>query len=227
MSDSCKSHASKAGRSVVDALDGIREILASTLGGIEFPQLANGPVEQVLAFNNNEFIVLKDPNGKKPYFSSHGPLTDLSHKILPGTRVATTFPIDPDNLAESFLWPPVQQFPFDQPPVNNEHATNQGYSKQAYFFDSDATSLITVGPSTPKIAPLKNGGAQFWVCSGAMVTQSTGRYEGVRGASVYLGSGYLPVWPDSTEGQISVLAAGFTALVTTYFKLVPKDQRGS
>jgi hypothetical protein len=183
-------------RTIVDALDGIRDVIGSFGGGIEYPQLANGPVEEVLAFNNNEFIVLKDPAGS-PYFSSHGPLTDLNHKILPGTRVATTFPIDP------------------------------GYSKQAYYFDSDATSLITVGPSTPKIAPLKNGGAQFWVCSGAMVTQSTGRYEGVRGASVYLGSGYLPVWSNDIDEQIKILAAGFTALVTTYFKLIPRDQRAS
>lgn len=226
MADQIKQCQDTDKRSIVNALDGIRDMIASLGSTIEYPQLANGPVEEVLAFNNNEFIVLKDPTGH-PYFSSHGPLTDLNHKILPGTRVATTFPIDPGSLNESFLWPPEQVAPFDQPPVNNLHSTNQGYSKQAYYFDSDATSLITVGPSTPKIAPLKNGGAQFWVCSGAMVTQATGRYEGVRGASVYLGSGYLPVWSDKIDEQIKILAAGFTALVTTYFKLVPKDQRAS
>jgi hypothetical protein len=226
MADQTKPCQEPEKRSIVNALDGIRDMIASFAGGIEFPQLANGPVEEVLAFNNNEFIVLKDPTGN-PYFSSHGPLTDLNHKIIPGTRVATTFPIDPTSLDESFQWPPVQVAPFDQPPVNKLHSTNQGYSKQAYFFDSDATSLITVGPSTPKIAPLKNGGAQFWVCSGAMVTQATGRYEGVRGASVYLGSGYLPVWSDKIDEQIKILAAGFVALVTTYFKLVPKSQRAN
>src|SRR6266581_4641865 len=78
---------------------------------------------------------------------------DLSNRFLPGTRVETTFPIDKAKLGESFLWPPVQIPPFDGPPVDFTNATNNGYSKQAYFFDGGNSSLITVGPSTPKIAP--------------------------------------------------------------------------
>jgi hypothetical protein len=210
-------------RSVVQALDSIRNVLASYAGStIEYPQLANGPIEQVLAFNNNEYIALKDSTTPHPYFSSHGILTDLQHRPLPGSKVETTFPVDLATLPDSFQWPPVQNPPFDAPPVDNAHTTGNGYSKQAYFFDGGVNSLVTVGPSLPKIAPLKNGGAQFWVGSIGVISQGTGKYEGVRGASVYLGSAYLPVWPDSFEEQTKILATGFTALVSTYFKLVPK-----
>src|SRR5215208_2941670 len=59
--------------------------------GIEHPNIANGPIEHVLAFNNDEHIALEGPDNA-PYFSSHGPLTDLQGNVLPGTRVATTFP---------------------------------------------------------------------------------------------------------------------------------------
>jgi hypothetical protein len=215
-------------KNVIAALDGIRNVLASYSGStIDYPQIANGPVEQVLAFNNNEFIALKDPTTPNPYFSSHGILTDLLHRPLPGSKVETTFPVDLAQLPDSFQWPPVQPPPFDRPPLDNAHTTENGYSKQAYFFDGGANSLVTVGPSLPKIAPVKGGGAQFWVGSIGVIAQGTGKYEGARGMSVYLGSAYLEHWPDSFEEQAKILAAGFTALVSTYFKLVPrKDLAG-
>src|ERR1041385_8685748 len=104
----------KAG-TITEALDKI--YLA--LGGnkIEHPAIANGPIEIVLAFNNDEHIVLKGPDDA-PYFSSHGPLTDLNGVVLPGTRVATTFPVDPSKFNETGIFPPVQTEPFDQPPVD-------------------------------------------------------------------------------------------------------------
>ena len=147
-------------KSVVQALDRIGNILAASCGcGIEFPQLAIGPVEQVLGFNTDEFIVLKGlPDA--PYFSSHGVITDLCHRVLPGTRVETAFPLDPSKLAELYTWPPKQPPPFDAPPVKDKNTAPLGSSKQAYFF-ADSSSLITIGPSMPKIAKLEGNNAQF------------------------------------------------------------------
>jgi hypothetical protein len=208
-------------RTLIEALDGIREAISSSSDGVNYnyPDIANGPVEHVLAFNNDEHIALKGlPDN--PHFSSHGVLTDLQHNVIPGSKVETTFPVDPAGIGDAFKWPPTQKPPFDGPPVDNTNTTSNGYSKQAYFFSEG--SLVTVGPSLPKIAPLKGGGVQFWVASIGVITQGTGIYEGARGTSVYIGSAYLETWPDTFDEQAQVLAAGFKALVGTYFKLVLK-----
>ncbi len=212
-------------KTLIEAVDRVREAIAASSGvNIHYPEIANGPVEQVLAFNNDEHIALKGlPDN--PYFSSHGVLTDLHHNVVPDSKVETTFPVDPAGIGDAFKWPPKQPAPFDRPPLNNENTTGHGYSKQAYFFADG--SLVTVGPSLPKIAPLKGGGVQFWVASIGVITQGTGIYEGARGTSVYIGSAYLETWPDTFEEQAQVLAAGFKALVGTYFKLVlRKDVAG-
>jgi len=210
---------------VIEALNKLHNVLESheDPGNIDYSRIANEPVEHVLAFNNDEFIELKNATTKHPYFSSHGVLTDLHRRELPGSKVETTFPVDPDKLEESFNWPAEQLQPFDRPPLDFTNTTGHGYSKQAYFFDGGASSLVTVGPSLPKIAVLKKGGAQFWVCSIGVITQGTGKYEGARGASVYLGSAYLKTWPKKFESQAKLLAGGFRALVSTYFKLVFKN----
>ena len=85
------------------------------MGGvvIEYPKIANGAVERVLAFNNHEYIALKGPD-EAPFFSSHGPLTDLQGNTLPGTRLGTTFPVDPKTFPETRVWPVSQVEPFDE-----------------------------------------------------------------------------------------------------------------
>jgi hypothetical protein len=222
--------------SLVDALDGIRDAigLASHAASCDifYPQIANGPYEQVLAFNNNEHISLQGVADGKPHFSSHGQLTDLKHRVLAGSRVETTFPVDPTKLPDTKLWPSAQPGPpWDAPPLDPTNTGEwsltgnplfTGYSKQAYFFDGGVNSLVTVGPSNPKIVRLKDGGAQFWVGSIGVIAQGTGKYEGVRGMSVYLGSGYLPNWSDDQGQQIKILQTEFVALVSTYFKFVFK-----
>jgi hypothetical protein len=209
-------------RSVIEAIDRLRLAIGGTFG-FEYPNIANGPFEQVLAFNNNETIALKGPD-KAPHFSSHGVLTDLQHRVIEGSRVATTFPVDPAKFGNTTKFPPVQDPPFDAPPVDEENTTGNGYSKQAYFFP-DGSSLVTVGPSLPKIVGLRNGGAQFWVGSIGVVSQGTGRFTGARGTSVYVGSGYFDVWPAAFKDQIALLRKGFTALVGTYFKVIlERDQ---
>jgi len=216
----------KIRQSNTDSLDGIRRAIELCCAGPDrkgeylYPEIANGPVEQVIAFNNDEHIELKEATGKNPHFSSHGTLTDLQHNPIPGSTVETTFPIDPANVGEAFKWPKKQPAPFDAPPLDDTNAVSPGPSKQAYFFNDRADSLVTVGPSLPKIALLKNGGAQFWVGSIGVIAQGTGKYEGVRGMSVYLGSAYLERWPKSPEDQIKLLTKGFKALVSTYFKIV-------
>jgi len=220
-------------KSVVGALDGIRDALAAisgghlspgspgNLGSFEYPALANGPVEQVIAFNNNEHIVLEN-FPENAYFSSHGPLTDLHGNVVPGTRVATTFPVSFDLIAGGLLWPHTQSTPFDAPPVDNTNTTNHGYSKQAYYFNNDKDWFVTVGPSLPKIVRTTGGGAQFWVGSIGVIAQGAGKYEGARGVTTYVGSGYFDYWPpdDQLQEQAQILQTGFKALVGTYVKVV-------
>lgn len=237
--------ATQRSRSIVDALDSIRESDLQALEGIKeaielccqgsagtkgnylYPKIANGPFEQVIAFNNNETIALKDATTKGAHFSSHGILTDLQHNEILGSAVETTFPIDPSSVGEAFKWPPPQKTPFDGPPVVNTNAVSPGPSKQAYFFDNRENSLVTVGPSLPKIVPLENGGVQFWVGSIGVIAQGTGIYKGVRGMSVYLGSAYLEDWPGTFEKQVALLSKGFKARVSTYFKIVLQDDQAS
>ena len=210
-------------KTVIEALDGIRHALTGHHTGIDYPKIKNGPVEQVLAFNNIEQIVLKDAAGAHPHFSSHGELSDLNHNVLPFSKVETTFPVVLTALPGAFQWPPTQEKPYDAPPVDDQNATAPGPSKQAYFFNGGKDLLVTVGPSLPKIVKLKHGGAQFWVGSIGVIAQGEGIYAEVRGMSVYLGSAYLPVWSDVQAEQIAILEKGFRALVSTYFKVVLKD----
>jgi hypothetical protein len=214
-------------RNITQALERIGDILLSfRIGNVSYQQIANGPVEQVLAFNNDEYIKLVGPD-EAPYFSSHGPLTDLYGNVLPGTRVATTFPVDPTKFNETGTWPPAQQEPFDTPPVDFTNTTNHGYSKQAYYFNNDQDYFVTAGPSLPKIVRTKNGGAQFWVGSIGVIAQGVGRYEGARGVTTYVGSGYFDKWPDAFPEQVALLRAGFRALVGTYVKIVLKKDAAS
>jgi len=67
-----------ASNSITEALDGIRDVLASH-GGVEYSQLAIGPAEQVLVFGSDDIIILKNigVKGKIPHFSSSGQVTDI------------------------------------------------------------------------------------------------------------------------------------------------------
>lgn len=214
-----------------EALDKIYEALddhysRDGAGGPERPNIENGPVEIVLAFNNDEHIALEGPDNA-PYFSSHGPLTDLNGKVLPGgARVATTFPVDPTKFNETGLFPPEQDEPFDEPPVDPKETTDIRNSKQAYYFNNDEDSFVTAGPSIPKITRTKNGGAQFWVGSIGLIAQGTGKYEGCRGVATYVGSGYFDHWPNTFPEQVKLLRKGFKALVGTYAKIVLKKDQG-
>lgn len=212
-------------RNVINSLNAIRDAILAAGGGdalpcgtADYPQLKNGPDEVVLAFNNNETIKLVQ-KGKQLYFSSHGVLTDLCHKELPGTKVETTFPVRLEDFAGTTQWPVRQKRPYDAPPLNPKNVTDNGFSKQAYWFESG--SFVTVGPSLPKIDELDGGGAQFWVGSIGVISQGTGAFKGARGVTTYVGSGYFEHWPKDPGEQLEILKAGFTALVASYAKIVP------
>lgn len=214
---------------VISALDRIGNIIASCSdsGGsphIEYPYLADGPVEHFLAFSIREHHTLKDANTPHPYFSNQGYFTDLQGRVLPGSRCETSLAIDISKIGETYEWPPQQPSPFNKPPSIFDHTDPLGHSKQAYFF-GDGSSLVTTGPSVPKVVPLKSGGAQFWVSSVGILAQGTGKYEGARGTSVYTGCAHFPIWPDTVEGQLKILAAGFEAMISAYFRLVLKADR--
>lgn len=207
-------------RSVVDAIDKVRESLGALgIGEYEYPNIANGPIEDVLAFNNDEHIKLVEDAKLGLHFSSRGTLTDLQHRPIPGSAVETTFPVNPADFPGAGVWPNVQKEPWTAPPVDNKDATSPGPSKQAYFFNNRQDYFVTVGPSLPKIWKV-GGVAQFWVGSIGVFTQGVGRYKGVHGVSVYIGSAYLPDWPDDPGKQLEILKKGFDARIGTYFKFV-------
>lgn len=211
---------------VVQALDSIRHVLETLnvggSGNISFPQLANGPFEQVLVFNSDDQIFL-NPDTNPPYFHStgQGTLTDLWGNAIPGGHGLSALPVDPSELGEATKWPPKQPEPFNAPPVVNTHTTGIGFAKNFISF-ADGSSLGTVGPSLAKILRLKNGGAQFWESSVQALCQATGKYEGARGILVFSGSAYFPIWPSALKDQIKLLAQGFPARLVRCFKLVLK-----
>src|SRR5437764_6263568 len=208
-------------KTVREALDKISSAIVGGIGGgIKYPEISTDrDVELVLGFNNNEHIALKGPD-KAPYFSSGGPLTDLHGNVVAGSRVATTFPVDPKSFGETEIWPHHQVEPFDQPPVDFQGLTNHGYSKQAYFFDNDANWFVTAGPALPKITRTKAGGALFWVGSIGVIAQGGGIYEGARGVATYVGSGYFDKWPKTFPEQVKLLRDGFKGSIMTQAKIV-------
>lgn len=217
----------KRSTSVIQALDQIQNTIAQCCGGgsdslpcgtAEYQQLAIGPFEKVFAFNNDETIQLHNDH-LGLYFSSHGVLTDLCHKVLPGSKVETTFPVDPNQFPDTVKFPPKQDRPYDLPPLDPTNTTGNGYSKQAYYLNSH-DSFVTVGPSLPKIAPTKNGGAQFWVGSIGVISQGTGIFEGAKGVTTYVGSGYFDHWPKEQKKQLEILSRPFKAQIGTFVKAV-------
>lgn len=211
-----------ASRSLVEAIESLQfsvETVTVKGGNYHYPDIANRPVETVLAFNNDETIRLVD-DARGLHFSSRGVLTDLQHNPIPDSKVLTTFPVQQTDFAATVQWPAPQPEPWDAPPLDQKNTTQGGFSKQAYFFNNDRDYFVTVGPSLPKITKVKGGGAEFWVGSIGVFTQGRGIFEHVRGVSTYVGSAYLPNWPDNQAEQLKILKAGFAARIGTYFKFV-------
>jgi len=215
-------------KTLTKALEDIRYAIEHRVTGdviVEQPQLTIGPMEHVLAFKINEHHFLKDADTPTPHFSNQGYFSDLQGRVLNGSSCRTGLKIHIQNLPETEQWPPPQPQPFDDGISKPDHTDALGHSKQAYFFP-DGSSLVTTGPSVPKIVKLKGGGAQLWVASVGVIAQGTGKYEGARGLSSYVGSAHFEHWPATPPEQLKVLEAGFPAVIAAYFKLILKDDQG-
>lgn len=215
-------------KSIGEALDKLRYALEHHVSQgdvFEYPHLTAGPTEHILAFSIEEHHTLRDVDTPKPYFSNQGYFADLNARVLPGSRCATSLQVDATKVETLYKWPPAQPSPFDRPPSVFENTDPLGHSKQAYFFN-DKDSLVTTGPSVPKVQLIKGGGAQLWVASVGVIAQGTGKFEGARGLSSYVGSANFPHWPAAPEEQFKLLAAGFKARITAFFKLILKGDQG-
>ncbi|HEV7892447.1 MAG TPA: hypothetical protein VGP08_17515 [Pyrinomonadaceae bacterium] len=215
-------------KGIRDALEKIRYALEHHVSQgdvFEYPHLTTGPAEHILAFSIWEHHTLKDVDTPKPYFSNQGYFADLSGRVLPGSKCATSLQVDATKVVTLYKWPPEQPSPFDQPPSEFANTDPLGHSKQAYFFN-DKDSLVTTGPSVPKVQLIKGGGAQLWVASVGVIAQGTGKFKDARGLSSYVGSANFPKWPAAPEEQFKLLAAGFEARITAIFKLILKGDQG-
>ena len=208
-------------KSVVEALDKLRGALET---GIDFSQLATGP-EEVLLFASDDTIFLRVISQTEGYFTSQAPLTDIWGRRLPGT-VEAALPVKFADFGGTTKWPNPQKSPFNQPPVDDTNVSGPdiGFAKNFFDFGNDNT-IVTVGPSLPKLVLLKNGGAQFWESSCQAISQGTGNYEGARGMLAFVGSAYFPTFPDPSDPQkvVERLAEGFPARLTRCIKLVRKE----
>ena len=214
-------------KTIAMALDKIGYLLEHKVTSdvvIEYPQLTIGPMEHVLAFKINEQHFLKDADTPTPHFSNQGYFSDLRGRVLRESSCRTSLKVDITKLPETGEWPPPQPEPFDDGNSIFDHTDALGHSKQAYFFP-DGSSLVTTGPSVPKIVKLKGGGAQLWVASVGVIAQGTGKYEGARGLSSYVGSAHFSYWPQTPLEQLQLLAGGFPAVIAAYFKLILKEDQ--
>lgn len=222
-------------RTVVGAIDNIRNRLATPGCGPSYPAFATGPYEEVLVFNSPVTIWLKTDASQQQYFSSEGAIYDLcGNKLQDKGSVKTALPtvINPDTAAYLLTFPPEQPQPFDSLPVD----TGSGklppgqippgsYTKQFYDF-GDGNTLVTEGPAFPKLVYLEDGGsAQFWVGFIGAITQGTGKYAGARGMASFDGSAYFKPFPPPTEfpAIVEILEKGFPANVGVYMKILGKD----
>jgi len=119
--------------------------------------------------------------------------------------------------AQLLDYPKPAEPPFDRPSTVTE-VTYLNLTKARWTFAS-GDSLSAPGPGVSYIAPLKNGGVQFWVSAAAFITGGTGQYEGAIGQECSLGSTYFTSKPDLKPGF------SFGAKVIHIFKVVRHGDR--
>lgn len=192
--------------------------------GIKFPDLAIGDHEEVLIFDVLASAELTfEPNKTEAYWHVWGRTTNLDHHVLRGTFFDTVFPFPTATAPQMFAWPPPQGGPFNRPPVDPVDTKAPGYSKTQFTFE-DGSTIVTVGPSIPKLDVLKGGDGQLWVTSVGVMTEGTGRYEGARALAAFNGSAYLKKMPDfATKAGRQELEEGFQVNVSINIKVIPKE----
>lgn len=113
--------------------------------------------------------------------------------------------------------PPEQTF--DRPsPTGHIKETNDTKAKWTF---EDGSYVAGLGPAVSYIAPLKDGGVQFWVSAAAFLTNGGGRFENAIGQETSLGSTWFPGPPDLKPGTV------FEAKVTHSFRIIlGRDRAG-
>ena len=113
--------------------------------------------------------------------------------------------------------PPEQTF--DRPsPV--EAIKNVNDTKAKWTF-GDSSYIVELGPAISYLAPVRNGGFQFWVSAAAFLTNGGGRYADAIGQETSLGSTWFAGPPDLKPGT------SFPAKVTHSFRIILGSDRGT
>lgn len=178
----------------------------SYLRAIEYPNLADGPSEEVL-------------------------LVTVSGGMAKLHLKEAMDPFYPEKLGGMFRFPHSCP-PYDGPPMVDEEARAEiegslSYSKHFLRFP-DGSSFATTGPTVAKLVPMQGGVAQFWAPSVQTIADGTGRYEGARGMAVFHVSSHLKLVPDSTKpGGLQHLEDGFGLQLSMCSRIVMKDDRVS
>jgi hypothetical protein len=218
-------------KSITEALDRITNKLESfsTTGALSFPALKSGDIEEVLLFSVRGRVrlhVQEPPHSW--FFHIIGPLTDINDREVEGSQFETVFPFDPQRISLHVGIFPQAGPPFDRPPVDGNHTSTDtgsgGFSKTNFVFP-DQSSIVTVGPSIPKLTTLRGGAGQLWVASVAVIEGGTGKYQGARGQGAFNGSAYYTKAPDFSNPPdgIQELIDGFPVKVFINFKLIRRE----
>ena len=213
-------------RALISSIDNLSEHIHALAGSIKLPNLSIGPYEEVLIFNVEGHVHLHVPSRPPWYFHIIGVLTDIYGKEQSGSEFEMVFPFNPRQAPEVILtWPDRQGGPFDRPQLDSAHTDRLGFSKTNFVF-SDGGSIATVGSSVPKLTPLPDGAAQLWVASVGVITDGTGKYEGVRGLGSYNGSSFYETSPsfENPPSGLQQLIDGFRVKVEVCFKLYPQTE---
>jgi hypothetical protein len=217
--------------SIIEALDRIANKLETfpTTGVLSFPDLKIGEIEEVLLFSVRGHVRLHLQDPPNPwFFHITGALTDISDNEVEGSKFETVFPFDPQVIPPNVGRFPEAGPPFDKPPVDGRYTSTDtgsgGFSKTNFVFP-DQSSIVTVGPSIPKLATLQGGAGQLWVASVGVIAGGDRKYRGARGLGAFNGSAYYKTAPDFTKipQGIQELIDGFPVKVFINFKLIRED----
>ena len=123
------------------------------------------------------------------------------------------------NPLQVLKYPPPAEPPYDRPSKVDPYTDFIIDDTKARWTFADGSSLSAPGPAISYIAPLKDGGVQFWVSAAAFITGGTGRYAGAVGQETSLGSTYFPTPPQLVDGTT------FPAHVIHCFRVVKASDR--
>jgi len=210
-------------QTVVGTLNAIQATVAAVNNAYDFQkEAAGGPYEEVLVRHSigtgTVRIQTTGPDEDKgQYIIVTGTMYTLQG--IEDGKYEAVFKAGYDNptFADLTNYPPKPNNIYDRP-THLEQIPHLARTKARWTF-ADGSSCEGPGPAPSFIAPLVNGGAQFWVSAGAVVVAGTDKYDGVIGQETSLGSTYFPTPPNLVDGT------QFEAKVIHVFKLIRKENR--